>query len=172
MATTSLYEGGLHSIPDSASPGLRFLKYLLPVLDSLNPEGEALALTAVMAPGATFTVNNNPPSTTEQVLPLLLVRAQRLASFGHELHRTWDVAKPGGGRTVMYESTSTTIMSEDPELQPIAVREFNVVELVAVGQGEGGFAGFKAAGLRTYMDAGPIRMRAATLHAQAQAPQV
>lgn len=88
MAATSIHVGDLHSTPDSASPGLLFLKYLIPMLDSLKPEGEALALTAVMAPGATFTIdNNNPPSTTEQVLPLLLVRAQKLASFGHELHR-------------------------------------------------------------------------------------
>lgn len=70
----------------------------------------------------------------------------------------------------MRAPASTTVLAEDPELQPIAVREFSVVELVAVGQG--GFAGLKAAELRTYMDAGPIRMRAAALHGQAQAPQV
>ncbi|TLD33492.1 hypothetical protein PspLS_01059 [Pyricularia sp. CBS 133598] len=72
----------------------------------------------------------------------------------------------GGARTVMFESTTTTVFREDPEARALAVREFTVVDLVPVGEGEGGFVGFKAQSVVTYMDAAPVRMRALALFGQ------
>lgn len=169
MEPTTTHTGSHLAIPDTASPGLVFLKHFLPVLDSLEVNSEtSLALTAVLAPGATFTVNGGPPQTTEQILPMLLMRAQKLAAFGHNVSQAWDIpsANSGGGRTLMYEGTSSTVFKEDPEGLEVKVAEFNIVELVPVGQAEGGLAGFRAAELRTFMDAAPVTERAAMIFKQ------
>ena len=90
-------------------------------------------------------------------------------------------------RTVMYQATSGTVFKQDPEQFEVRMEEFNIVELLAdksEGEGEGeGEAerkgedhasrststapyGYKAIGLRTFVDARPVMERAGELQAQ------
>lgn len=149
MASTTIHQGSYQSIPVDASPGLLFLKAFLPILDSLNAEDVA-TLSDYLTAEATFTINNGTPVQSEHVLPMLSMRSQKLSKFGHDLHIAWDIAKADGNRTLLYESTSSTVFKEDAESVEAKVKEFNIVELVSVD------AGFRARDLRTYMDASPV----------------
>ena len=161
MATAAIHQGSFQSIPSSGSPGLAWLKTFLPILDSLEPEDTKL-LPGYLAPSATFTINNSAPQCAEQVLPLLAMRSNGLSRFWHDVHTAWDISKGDvGGRTVMYEATSTTVFKADPEAQEVQVKEFNVVELV---RGEDGK--LRALELRSYMDPAPVSARAQTIMAK------
>ncbi|RFU24204.1 hypothetical protein B7463_g12133, partial [Scytalidium lignicola] len=54
--------------------------------------------------------------------PKLLVRPQRQIA--------WNIAKEDGGRTVIYESTSFTVVKDDEEGVEVKVKEFSIAELV------------------------------------------
>jgi hypothetical protein len=168
MAQTSTHTGSYQSIPDSASPGLVFLKGLLPILDSLDPESKGGPMTAALAPGATFSINGGPSLTTDQIRPMQMMRCKRVARFGHDVRAAWDVASgPGGARTVMYESVSTTVFNDDPQSTELPVAEFTVMELIpAAGTGGDGIAGLRAKVMRTYMNPAAVTQRAAMLFGQ------
>jgi len=153
MASTTIHHGSYQSIPTSASPGLLFLKAFLPILDSLDPADVAL-LSRHLSPDATFAINNGTAMPAENVLPMLSTRGQKLSAFGHDVRIAWDIAKEDGSRTLMYESTSSTVFKEDAEGAVAEVKEFNIIELVPAG------GGLKADELRTFMDASPVSERA------------
>ena len=90
----------------------------------------------------------------ENVLPMLTTRGQKLSAFGHDVHIAWDIAKEYGSRTLMYESTSSTVFKEDAEGAVAEVEEFNIIELVSAGEG------LKADELRTFMGASSVSERA------------
>lgn len=94
-------------------------------------------------------------------------------------------------RTVMYQATSGTVFKQDPEQFEIRMEEFNIVELLAEhddegeeGKGDDGCQedekdrkstsnstssapyGYKAVGLRTFVDPRPVMERAGELQAQ------
>ncbi|KAI1255092.1 hypothetical protein MGN70_003155 [Eutypa lata] len=114
---------------------------------------------ALLSPDAIFTTNSNPPNTIDKVLPLLSRRSERLARFESEVHAAWDLGSvdaaggSAGRRTVLYESTSTTVFKGDPMAHEARVKEFSVVELRLRGDGSGGF---EAIELRTVMDPSPV----------------
>jgi hypothetical protein len=153
MALTTIHQGPYQDIPSSASPGLLFLKSFLPLLDSLV-EDELSQLPALLAPQATFRINNAPPTPAEKVLPMLSMRAAKVARFAHEVETAWDIPR-GGGRTVAYESTSVTVFKDDKEEVECKVKEFNLIELVEVEEGA-----WKAETLKTWMDSAPVTDRA------------
>lgn len=156
MAETHTHHGSIDTIPSDASLGLLFLKSFLPIIDSLNFDGEALS--KLLTPDATFNINHHAPMATEIVLSVLSNRSTMVAKFGHELDTVWDIAKEDGTRTVLYQSTSTTVFKDDSE--ELKVKEFNVIELVSTEDG------LKAWQLRTYMDASPIENRAKAIREQ------
>ncbi|OAA49790.1 hypothetical protein BBO_01425 [Beauveria brongniartii RCEF 3172] len=168
MTDVQVHCGPYESIPDTASPGLLFLRRLLPALDSLGPfdarDGQRPPqLVSLLAPNATFVMNGGPPLPAVDVLQMLPKRADRLARFRHDVRMAWDVACRGDGdgrRTVMYESTSVSVFKADPEAVEVRVAEFNIVELVLVADPEMGEASLKALQLRAFLDGGPVTSRA------------
>lgn len=90
---------------------------------------------------------------------MLQKRSERLTKFYHELHKAWDIessrtAAAQPTRTVMFESISTTIFRADPDQVEIRVKEFSIIELNEVAEGE-----LKAASMRTIMDVIPVQSR-------------
>lgn len=163
MAQTYIHYGPYNTILSNTSPGLLFLSRFLPVLDSLDPAISPL-LRTLLARDAKFIINSGPPIGADQVISMLAMRPVHLSKFGHDVHVAWDIAKPDGTRTVMYESTSITVFKEDADEVGAGVKEFNVVELAPVAQGEEvGIAGFIAVELRTYMDTTPVQERSKAL---------
>jgi hypothetical protein len=160
MATASIHKGSYQSIPSDASPGLIWLKSFLPILDSLNSQDHT-ALHEYLGPTATFAINNGEPKLAEQVLPMLAMRSTMVSKFLHDVHTVWDVGKEDGRRTVLYESTSTTVFKNDEEGQEIKVKEFNIIELE-----KGDNDALAAVELRTYMDPSPVSARAQTVMAK------
>lgn len=160
MATTSIHQGSYQSISSDASPGLVWLKSFMPTIDSLNG-GDYTALQQYLGPRATFITNNSEPKLAEQVLPMLAMRSTMVSKFLHDVHTVWDIGKEDGKRTVLYESTSTTVFKDDEEGQEILVREFNIIELATNDQGV-----LTAVELRTYMDPSPVSSRAQTVMAR------
>ncbi|KAH9893090.1 hypothetical protein F4778DRAFT_784547 [Xylariomycetidae sp. FL2044] len=170
MAQTTIHQGPYESIPSTASPGLLFLKELLPVLDSLEPD--QAALRSLLSPDATFTSNAHPTNSLNTVLPLFARRGEKVARFHHEVSYAWDIAaEPGGSttagaRTVLYESVSTTVFKGDPDANEAKVKEFNIVELAPKKAG----GPLHAVALRTIMDASPVtKLAQALIASKAQA---
>ncbi|QPG94025.1 hypothetical protein C2857_004095 [Epichloe festucae Fl1] len=166
MAQTFIHHGSHHSIPPDSPPGLLFLKAILPALDALGPSRGTPGLANLLAPDATFTINNGAPVDAADVVKMLGLRASRLSRFGHSLERAWDVDMGNGSRTVMYESTSATVFKEDAEGVEVRIKEFNVIELEPshVGRGRGGLQAVK---LTAYLDASPVSARAEAMQRQA-----
>jgi len=163
MAKAHIHTGPHHTIPSTASPGLRFLKTFLPAMDSLNPGADPLG--QYLAPDAAFIINGGEPTSAETILGMMEMRSRRLKTFRRDLKHVWDVEMEDGSgrRVVMYESVSVTIFRDDPDEKAIEVAEFSTIELEPVDGGEGtGFAGFEglaASVLKTFMDANPIMRR-------------
>lgn len=177
MTEASIHRGPYTAIPPTASPGLLFLRDLLPALDSLGPfdakpseHGAAAAdqplpppdLRQYLAPGATFIMNGGPPIQAVDVLQMLPKRSERLSRFHHDVRMAWDVAADDGSgrRTVMYESTSISTFKADPDAVEVRVAEFNVVELVPVADPATGKTSLKALQLRAFLDGAPVTSRA------------
>jgi hypothetical protein len=92
-------------------------------------------------------------------MPALQMRSQSLLKFERDIHRVWDVEDAQHKkRTVLYESTTTTVFKQDSEKKEVAVREFGIVELVHVDKG--GFQGYKASELRSFLDPSKVMERA------------
>ena len=171
MSQVSIHRGPYTAIPADASPGLLFLRALLPELDSLGPFDGTPKLMSLLAPSAVFVINGGAPMPARDVLPMFERRAETVAEFRHEVDVAWDMARGNdgdggvGARTVMYESTSVTVCKDDPEGVEVRVRECNVLELVPAreGDGEGGAAGFKAVELRAFLDGAAVASRAQAL---------
>jgi hypothetical protein len=167
MAQTHVHRGTYQSIPDDASPGLLFLRAILPALDSLGPFKGTPELATYLAPNATFIINNGAPVEASQVLGMLEMRASKLTSFEHVVQSAWDVDNGNGSRTVMYESASVTVFAEDKEGVQVRIREFNIIELAASSDGKG-IHGLHAVQLRAYLDGSPVTERATAMMAVAK----
>jgi hypothetical protein len=154
MAQTHTHTGSHHSIPSTASPGLRFLASFLPAVDG----SDSSTLSPFLAPNAVFIINGGEATPAETIIVMMKMRAQRLKTFRHELKRAWDVDCGEGKRTVLYESVSVTVFRDDRDEKAIEVVEFSTVELEAVDGGVEGL-GLRATVLKTFMDTSPIVMR-------------
>jgi hypothetical protein len=155
MASVSVHEGPLATIPANSSPGILFLKALLPVLDSLSPAPSSTSLAPFMGPSTRFIFNGIPPTTLDGILPKFSSRGENMSVFRHDVVKVWDIGS-GGKRTVMYESVSVSVFKADKEEKLVEVPEFNILELEEV---HGGFEGLIATELRVYMDASPVMQR-------------
>ncbi len=162
MTETHIHKGPYNDIPTNASPGLIFLKKLLPALDSLGPFDGELDMTRYLAPDATFAMNGGPAMPANGILQMLPKRSAQLSKFHHDVHMAWDMpaADGSGRRTVMYESTSISSFKLDPENVEVKVGEFNIVELVPVADAATGATELKASQLRAFLDGAPVTARA------------
>ncbi|KAH8810984.1 hypothetical protein F5884DRAFT_780920 [Xylogone sp. PMI_703] len=154
MASTNIHTGSYHDIQDDASPGLVFLKKFLPVVDSVSAV-ELTKLPKFLQPDATFVLNNGPPMSVEQTLPMLNMRSLKVSKFGHNVYTAWDIENQDGSRTVIYEGSSSTIFRHDPEGLELKIRELNILDLVKASD-SGEDSGYKVASARTYMDPAPV----------------
>jgi hypothetical protein len=162
MTETHIHKGPYSEIPATASPGLLFLKSLLPALDSLGPFKDTPELSNYLAPDATFVMNGGAAIPAVSVLQMLPKRGEKLSKFHHDVHMAWDFAAVDGSgtRTVMYESTSTSCFKLDPEAEEIKVAEFNIIELVPTVDSVTGVTELKALQLRAFLDGAPVTARA------------
>jgi hypothetical protein len=133
MAKTYIYHGSHENVPPTASPGLLFLRDIMPVIDSLDPDPSPL--TKFLTPDAKFIFNGTSPKSIEEVLATLRMRSTKLSKYVHEGDITWDVVNEDGTRTVMYEATCIVAFKEDPAGVEARVRNFSVNELVFGGDG-------------------------------------
>ena len=177
--TTTVHAGHQSTITPSSSPDLVFLARLLPALDSLAADPASRLLGGgddwLLAADAVFTTNANAPNPVATVLTQLARRGERLARFERDLHCAWDVAAAAAPpsssssqlrRTVLYESTSTTVFLGDALAREAKVREFSVLELrLKEGRSAGGGAGagaedWELVEIRTVMDPSPVTVLA------------
>jgi hypothetical protein len=154
MAKTFIHNGPHQAITSDSSPGLRFLKELIPALDSLDPEKNPMS--RYLTPTAHFITNGADPAPADAVAAMMKMRSEKVQVFNHTVKTAWDVEREQGKRTVMYESTSMTTIKGDPDVRAIKVPEFSVIELEPM---EGGFDGLGAYELRVYMDPQPVMQR-------------
>jgi hypothetical protein len=158
MAKVFVHDGPCDSISDDATPGLLFLKIMIPALDSLEPS--VSTLSQFLASNAHFIFNGGPPATKDGVLAMLSARGDSLSDIRHDIKRAWDLEKDGGKRTLIFECVSVSVFKKDRQNTEVKVAESTVVELEPT---EGGFLGLAAVELRTYMDPSPIRQHVAKL---------
>ncbi|OJJ50721.1 hypothetical protein ASPZODRAFT_2105060 [Penicilliopsis zonata CBS 506.65] len=189
MAQRSVYihQGSADAIPGDASSGLLFLRDFFPAIDSLS--GAPHPIVAFLDPQACFITNSNPPVMAQPAIAMLELRGKHVDRFHHELHMAWDIdhtpgdtdhdhdhqqqqrqqnsptddTKASATRTVMYDSTTGTILQPDPEKFEIRTSEFNIITLRADPTGP---HGLRAVELRTFLDARPIQQRAGVLQEQ------
>lgn len=166
------YLGSLDDIPATTTPGLIFLKSLLPILDSTETPRQGLE--NLLAPSAIFINNAAPPTAAHakkepaaseegeavpnQTARKLVKRNTALQSINREIRRAWDIDNGGGHRTVIYESRNYYVFAADPE-NPVLMPEAGMIELERIPNptegGEGGTAGvggFWATELRSWHD--------------------
>ncbi|KAK9235271.1 hypothetical protein V1525DRAFT_275587 [Lipomyces kononenkoae] len=154
---TSVHVGDYPAIPEDASPGLLFLKEFLPAIDSLD---ERPAIAKFLSPDVRF-IGGGTIITRDALYTMFRGRSGRLSSFGHRVKKAWDIAAPfvgpdgsvREGRTVLYESVSSTIFKDDPEQVPAEVPEFSVIELEPCASDPGIFV---AVEIRFFMDPKPV----------------
>lgn len=161
MSVTTIYKGPYQTIGADSSPGLLYLKAFLQTIDSLEIDHVA-ELPKLLHPDAIFAVNNNPGVRAADTLSMFQKRPAKVAKFGHDTHTSWDIAHGDGSRTVMFESTSFTVLREDEEGVETRVREFSVLELVRWD------GGLRALELKTYMDPSPAIERAQEIMQQSE----
>ncbi|KAJ5550272.1 hypothetical protein N7535_001788 [Penicillium sp. DV-2018c] len=187
--TVLVHHGPYDSIPDDASPGLKFLRRFLPALDSLDPNADRI--TPFFTPYAPILIGSSPPTTASQAVPLLESRSEHITEFHHHVHLAWDIdlrndvgpvytsysraapdeetAQRGqlyaplvGGiqmkRTVMFEATSETTFTADPDRFAVRVREFNILDLEGKEESD-----LQIVQMRIFLDQRPIQAYAADL---------
>jgi hypothetical protein len=107
--TYSHYSGNIHSLPSSASNGLKFLAQFLKSVDALDDTSGALPLTELVAPSAMWIAGGADPQTTQDVQPMLSSRGKMLSAFSHTLLpvTAFHLVGEDGKHTLICESIST-----------------------------------------------------------------
>ncbi|KAI0127902.1 hypothetical protein BJ170DRAFT_393684 [Xylariales sp. AK1849] len=145
MAAVTIHQGSYESIPAGASPGLLFVKELLPSFDSLGKP--AIPVRSFFNETTKFVTNSNDPSPVGQVLQGLVKRVERLAKLYHEVHTVYDIASEDGSRTVIFEATNVRVFKKDSEQRECKVKEVTVLELKPSADGK-----LEAVEVRTTME--------------------
>ncbi|KAK6077189.1 hypothetical protein SCUP234_00867 [Seiridium cupressi] len=130
MATTSIHIGSLESIPGGASPGLLFLKELLPSWDALGKPPKPVR--EFFNNETSFVTNSNDPTPVGQVLQGLIKRVDRLAKLHREVTAAYDIGKEDGTRTVIFEAINSRVLKNDPSNTEVKGKEVTVLELKPV----------------------------------------
>jgi hypothetical protein len=188
-SSVTIHHGPSDSIPDSASPGLKFLKRFLLAMDSARVSENQIA--PLFTPNAPILIGSNPPTLACKTTPLMQVRSDHLPHFHHHVHIAWDIDLAGSSdpssnissesedfdsatrinlyaplsgyvgmkRTVLYEATSETIRADDPDQFMVKIREFNVIDLEGKDVDD-----LQVVQMRIFMDSRPVQARAAALH--------
>jgi hypothetical protein len=191
-STVSIHHGPYSSVPETASPGLKFLKCFLSAMDSANPSEHQIG--PFFTPNAPVLIGNNPPTLASRTTPLMQLRSEHLSHFHHHVHIAWDIDLVGPNnpsnevsrenedfvgatrinlyaplpgnvrmkRTVLFEATSETVFADDPDQFLIKIREFNIVDLEGRDEDD-----LQVVEMRIFTDSKPVQARAAALHAPA-----
>lgn len=130
MAATSIHTGDIASIPSSATPGLLFLKDLLPSWDALGKPPKPVR--EFFNSETTFVTNSNDPTPVGQVLQGLVKRVDRLAKLSREVTIAYDIGKKDGGRTVIFEAINSRVLKNDPSSTEVKGKEVTILELKPV----------------------------------------
>ncbi|KAI1868158.1 uncharacterized protein JN550_006646 [Neoarthrinium moseri] len=130
MASASVHAGPYQSIPDSATPGLLFLKAFLPSYDALGKP--PTPLRDFFSNETRFTTNSKDASPVGQVLQGFVKRVERLAKLYHEVAVAYDIGNGDGSRTVIFEGINGRVLKNDPEQRETRVKEVTVIELKPV----------------------------------------
>jgi hypothetical protein len=168
------YVGSLEDIPSTASPGLLFLKTLLPLIDDTTTDTQEIR-AKLHSPSAVFINNAAAPvyadakknaevasaPGTKPVLSQPAKAAKRNAALkcvNREFRRAWDIDNGNGRRTVIHESRNYMVFAADPE-NPVLMPEAGIIELARIPaavegaeDGEFGVAGFWAIETRSWHD--------------------
>ncbi|KAJ5798576.1 uncharacterized protein N7503_007872 [Penicillium pulvis] len=188
QGTVFIHQGPYESIPETASPGLRFLSRFLPAVDSVNPTQDPV--DCFFKSNASIIIGSN-PSKPVQSATHFESRSRFLSHFHRHIHMAWDMdltntnihtvdlntigesqhpldrprpetdaqdPYPLIRYSVMFEATSETIFKDDPDQFLVKTREFNVLELEGTSH-----ADLKIIQMRVFFDAKPIQARAASL---------
>ncbi|KAJ5118250.1 hypothetical protein N7448_009965 [Penicillium atrosanguineum] len=190
-SSVTIHHGPYDSIPDTASPGLKFLKRFLPAMDSARDSDDQIA--PLFTPNAPIIIGSNPPTFAYRTTPLMQVRSDHFSHFHHDVHVAWDIDLVGPNdpsnkisseseefvsatrvnlyaplpgnirmkRTVLYEATSETIFADDPDQFMVKVREFSVIDLQGKDDED-----LQVVEMRIFTDSRPVQARAAALHTQ------
>jgi len=107
MPSYEHFSGQLSAIPQTTSPGLKFLKEYLPLLDSDN----AVILDKYVKPSATLINNGSQPIPLNEISQMFEKRAKILSQFTHTAHpiEVWDMEREMGERTVIFHSVSRQV---------------------------------------------------------------
>lgn len=147
MAAVSIHTGGYELIPDGASPGLAFLKDMLPSYDALGKPPK---------PVRSFFNNESKVITnSKDVVPIgavlqgFLKRHERLSKLHHEVLVAYDVAKPDGTHTVIVEGYNVRVLRGSEK--EIRVKEVTILELKPGPEG-----GLVAAEVRATIENQPL----------------
>lgn len=186
QGTVSIHQGPYELIPETASPGLRFLSRFLPAVDSVNPTQDPV--DSFFKSNASIIIGSNP---SKPVQPATHYESQSrfLSHFHRHIHMAWDMDLTNTNShtvdsntigesqhsldrpetdaqdpyplirySIMFEATSETIFKDDPDQFPVKTREFNVLELEGTSD-----ADLRIIQMRSFFDAKPIQARAASL---------
>jgi hypothetical protein len=106
--TYTHYNGNLSDIPESASPGLRFLQKYITAIDSLDQASPVIVLDQLILPTTTFATNGGDPAPAKQVQQMFSKRAEMLSDFSHSKFPidAFDLKGEDGKRTVTCECAS------------------------------------------------------------------
>lgn len=130
MATTTIHTGPLASIPSGATPGLLFLKELIPSWDALGKPPRPVR--EFFNNETTFVTNSNEPTPVGQVLQGLIKRVERLAKLSREISIAYDIGKEDGSRTVIFEAINSRVLKNDPSSTEVKGKEVTILELKPV----------------------------------------
>lgn len=102
------YKGPLQALPQTGSPGLRFLSLYIHTIDALDQTSAPISLSKLLAPSATFTTNGGDTVSAAQVLQMFAHREKLLSVFSHTEHAisAFDLEHEAGRRTVICEYVS------------------------------------------------------------------
>lgn len=130
MASATIHIGSYQSIPAGASPGLVFLKELLPSWDALGKPPKPVR--EFFNNETTFVTNSNEPTPAGQVLQGLIKRVERLAKFHRDVTSAYDIGKEDGSRTVIFEAINSRVLKNDPSGTEVKGKEVTILELKPV----------------------------------------
>lgn len=174
------YKGLIQGLPQTASPGLRFLSLYIHTIDALDQTSAPINLSKLLAPSATFTTNGGDAVSADQVLQMFAHREKMLSVFSHIEHpiSAFDLEHEAGRRTVICESVSmyvealtliefkvsklipsSSVFKKDPDQDPAQVHEMLVLELEDAPDSEGSY-GLWVTSAKTYMDPSPVAAKA------------
>jgi hypothetical protein len=157
--TCTAYAGSIEDIPSTSTPGLLFIKTLLPLTET---PAHSFVLANLYSPSIIFKNNAAPPInlSTVKASGKPEKRNNAIEAINLNFRYAWDMDLGNGRRTVIYECEKYYVFKADPE-NPLYMPVVGILELEKVpeearrgedGDGEVGVAGYWATETRNWFD--------------------